>query len=134
MMSIVVRPKYDKCLYSMAFGDIITSYLTYGKGGNNVNNGRIHFTGGGSTESASTCRYRETLVAYGGNAWVQDRQSVAHQVDRVERVSRKAQEQESRTRKLTVLSVAPRVSPARIQPVDDTPHRMQPCSYSITRR
>lgn len=87
---------YDKHLQIIANRGIINSYLTYGKGGTNDRNGRIHYTRGGSTESAPACRHREAVVTHWRDARLQDRQSMAYQANRIGSVATGAQEQKSR--------------------------------------
>lgn len=106
-----IYARCDKDLQIIANNVIIGTYLTYGKGDNHDCYGRICFTRGGRTEGAPTCRYRQAVVAYWRNAWLQDRQSVAHQTLRTERVVTGAQEQESRG-KVNLGSATPRLMPA----------------------
>ena len=84
-----------KYLQTVTFSDMIMPYL-YEKGGNHDRHGRIHHAGGGSEESAFACGYRQAAATYWRDARLQDRQPMAHQAHRTERVSGEAQEHEVR--------------------------------------
>lgn len=123
----------DKYLQTVANRDILASYLM--KGGIYDCNGRIHYTGGGSTESASTCRYRQAAVAPWGDARIQDRQSVAHQTNRTRTVATGAQEQKSRNQVMLVISPAtPRQTPVTFQAPSGCPMVTLPVEQLSTRK
>ncbi len=119
-----------KHLQIMANRDIIDSYLTYGKGGIHDRNGRIHYTRGGSTTSAPTCRYRQADVTQWTDARVQDRQSVAYQTNRIERVATGAQEQKTREVSWLFLPATPRKLHTSFHTISSFPMQTLPmCNF-----
>lgn len=98
-----------KLLQIVANRDILGTYLTV-KGGIYDRNGRIHFTRGGCTENAPTCRHGETDAETRQDARIQDWQSVAYQAIRIGEVATGAQESANLT-KLVFLPATPRLLP-----------------------
>ena len=114
----------DYLLSSKRLRDILEPYLTNGKGGHNDRNGRIAYSRGGSTTTATASRYRQTALAQGDDTRIQNSGRVARQAIRpgcVYRIAEVQIREETLTiEELASLSAAVTRHSSKAQPTDES--------------
>lgn len=106
-MTTVTRNMIEYHLQFVTIRDILRSYLTNVKGGNNAYNGAISDTRGGSRKAEVAPRYHQAVTQAEQTAGRQDRRIMAHQCIRIERLSGRATQETNKTTRLVLSVVQP---------------------------
>lgn len=95
----------DNDLQFTAICVTMEAYLNYAKGGHSDRNGRIPYTGGGSTKAETASRHDSAIAASRKNARLQNSWLLAHQSNGTRKLDEATKEQQQSNRRVDEVSL-----------------------------